>query len=137
MISTILADLKTIIESISGVQKVYIYEPQEIEKYPAVILTVDGHEDSYKSLRDTERNLRIRVRTIAELTSTYQESQAAVVNLAETISNTITNTTNVSLSGDINFTRLTSGETRFIVGDNKLFLYDFVYTASMLINRGS
>lgn len=137
MISTVLTNLQTIIAAISGVQKVYIYEPAQIEKYPAVILTVDGHEDTFKSLRDTERNLRIRVRVIAELTGTYQESQAQVVNLAETISNTITNTANIDLSEVINFTKLTSGETRFITGDNKLFMYDFVYTGSVLINRGS
>jgi len=132
---TIISALKTIAENVSGVQIVYNTEPKEITKYPAVTITPIGHEDQYLNLRDTIRRYKVMIRVWGELTDSHDTTQVKIRQIAQTITEKISNQTNITLLGVVDFSLLTKGDAKFIKGKSDYFVYEIEYIASTRQNR--
>lgn len=135
MMTSIISALKTIIEAITDVQVVYDYEPKTLSSYPAVTITPMGHEDEYLNLRDTRRIYTVIVRVYGELSSTHEETQVKIRDVADEITEKLTNQTNIALGGVVDFTNLTKSTYKFVEGTSSYFVCELEYKATARQNR--
>lgn len=138
MFSDIIAQLKTVIAAVTGVQLVYDYEPNKPTQYPFVSITPLGHTRSqYNTLRDTTREVKIMLRVYGHLHETQKTSQTNLRTVVDSIINTLEHKDNVTLSGTIDYSELSESTFRFVNKESQLYVCEIIYYARVRFNRFS
>jgi hypothetical protein len=138
MFTAIIAQLKTLITAVAGVQLVYDYEPNKPTKYPFVSITPLGHAKSeYASLRDATREVRIMLRVYGHLHDTQKTGQTNLRTVVDSIINTLEHKDNVTLSGTINYSELSESNFHFVNKESQLYVCEIIYHAQVRYNRFS
>lgn len=138
MFTSIITQLKTLLESVAGVQLVYDYEPNKPTKYPFVSITPLGHGKSeYLSLRDAKREVRIMIRVYGHLHDTQKTGQTNLRTVVDSVINTLEHKNNVTLGGTIDFSELSESNFQFVNKESQLYVCEIIYHAQVRYNRFS
>ena len=136
MFSAIIAQLATLIATVSGVQIVYDYEPNKPAKYPFVSITPIGHVKSeYATLRDSSREVRIMLRVYGHLHETQMTGQTNLRTVVDSIIDTLEKKDNVTLSGTIDYSELSESTFHFVNKESQLYVCEITYFARVRFNR--
>lgn len=138
MFTDIIAQLATLIATVSGVQLVYDYEPNKPTQYPYVSITPQGHRQSqYATLRDATREVRIMIRVYGHLHDTQKTGQTNLRTVVDSVINTLEHKNNVTLGGTIDYSELSESNFHFVNKESQLFVCEIIYHARMRYNRYS
>ncbi len=138
MFAAIITQLKALLQTVSGVQIVYEYEPNKPTKYPFVSITPLGHSKSqYASLRDSVREVKIMLRVYGHLHETQKTGQTNLRTVVDSIIDTLEHKDNVTLGGTINFSELSESNFQFVNKESQLYVCEITYYAQVRFNRFS
>ncbi len=138
MFTAIIAQLKTLITAVAGVQLVYDYEPNKPTKYPYVSITPLGHNKSeYATLRDATREVRVMIRVYGHLHDTQKTGQTNLRTVVDSIINALEHKNNVTLSGAIDYSELSESNFQFVNKESQLYVCEITYHAQVRYNRYS
>jgi hypothetical protein len=119
MTKEIIAALYTIIDGLDAVKSTYKQIPKTITNYPAVIISFEGQESSYRSIKIVERVSNINIRILGNLDVDHSGVQDKVMDVHDAILNAIEDDKN--LSAQVAFHRLSSS--RFTPDNTNSSLY--------------
>lgn len=135
MYSSIISAIKTILSTVTEIKAVFDTEVTGTTAYPYATVMPVGHQDAYKSMRDIERIYTFTIRIYGNMTDTSTNTIKQVQICADKAVNALSKKANVSLSGTINYTKLTKGAFSFQQRESSTYVFECTYEASVLINR--
>ena len=134
----IITQLKTLIQSVTDVQVVYDYLPDQISSYPAVGIKEMNFKSTYLNLGNTRREWTFLIRVFVQIVEgSEQASQKEIRAIAQGIMDKLEHKDNVKLGGACDFTTLEEGESRFIDAPSRMCVFDILYKATTSFNRFS
>lgn len=134
----IIAQLKTLIQTVTDVQVVYDYLPDQITNYPAIGIKEVNFKSTYLNLGNTRREWTFLIRVFVQIVDgSEQASQKEVRAVAQGIMDKLEHKNNVKLGGVCDFTTLEEGESRIVDTPSRMCIFDILYHATTSFNRFS
>lgn len=72
--TTLIPNIKTLLESVDEVNKVYAYPVSEVAGYPAVVFTPDSYESDFETNKENQEMRRFRMVVVINATQTTLEN---------------------------------------------------------------
>lgn len=129
---SISAQIKALLEGVTGLNEVYEYEPKELAKYPCATITAQSHQNLFNDTAANRRQYTFMIRCF------YRTDDAAVAeSTLQTIADAIISAieTNVTLNGACDFARPTAGKWLYAERELPVRIVEITVEATKRFNR--
>ena len=72
-LTTLIAGLKEVLETVNGIKKVYAYPESKFEKYPVIVFTNIGYENSFETTKENKKNYIFKIWILMQANQTNLE----------------------------------------------------------------
>lgn len=124
----IIAKIADILKTITSIQEVFEVVPQEPKKYPYACVYPVGHQDTYLTLQDVQRDYTFKILIVGNMETTRETTQTAIRGIADQVMNALALQTNVKVGGTVDYSRLTNASFSFDTTESAKYIAEITFT---------
>jgi hypothetical protein len=129
---SITAQLKAILEAVTGLNEVYDYEPKELLKYPCATITAQSHQNLFNDTAANRRQYTFTIRCFYR-TDDAATAESTLQGIADSVISAIE--TNVTLNGACDFARPTASKWLYAERELPMRIVEITIEAVKRVNR--